>query len=311
MNDKCKLYVLTGFLGAGKTTLLQSILKQLKGHKIGMIQNEFGKLGIDGEILRDDDIKMVEINRGSIFCSCLKLSFVQALADMSQYQFEYLFVESSGLGDPSNIEEIVSASEELAPDAYDYAGSICLVDAVHFMQQKDDLETVNRQLAHCHLAVLTKTDLVDENQISSVMEEVKKINPLCPIKIASKGNLPLDFLQENLLNYQWAEGEESTNTEETKPKTLFLECEEEVDQEKLERFLHQISNSAYRVKGFLKIAGRGLCQVDLVGNVVDIKECHSEEPDKITLISKVGPAMIRECIDSWEQLVQVPMKLRN
>ena len=83
-----KLYVLTGFLGSGKTTLLLELLKQLEGKKIGIIQNEFGKLGIDGTILRNDDIQMVEINRGSIFCSCLKLSFVSALSEMIQHDFD-------------------------------------------------------------------------------------------------------------------------------------------------------------------------------------------------------------------------------
>ena len=79
MENKTQLYVLTGFLGSGKTTILLKLLDSLKGKKVGIIQNEFGKLGIDGTILRNDDIQMVEINRGSIFCSCLKLSFVQAL----------------------------------------------------------------------------------------------------------------------------------------------------------------------------------------------------------------------------------------
>ena len=91
-----KLYVITGFLGAGKTTLLLKLLEHLKGSRVGIIQNEFGKLGIDGVILKNDDIHMVEINRGSIFCSCLKLSFVSALSEMTQHDFDYLFVESSG-----------------------------------------------------------------------------------------------------------------------------------------------------------------------------------------------------------------------
>lgn len=72
-----KLYVLTGFLGSGKTTALLKLLERLKGSRIGVIQNEFGKLGIDGTILRNDDIQMVEINRGSIFCTCQKLNFCQ------------------------------------------------------------------------------------------------------------------------------------------------------------------------------------------------------------------------------------------
>ena len=73
---KTKLYILTGFLGSGKTTVLQKILEKLEGKRTGIIQNELGKLSIDGTVLRDDDIKMVELTRGSIFCSCLKLSFV-------------------------------------------------------------------------------------------------------------------------------------------------------------------------------------------------------------------------------------------
>lgn len=90
-----KLYILTGFLGAGKTTILLKLLHELRGRKIGVIQNEFGKLGIDGEIIRNDDIQMVEINKGSIFCSCLKLNFVKALAEMGQQDFEYPVLRSN------------------------------------------------------------------------------------------------------------------------------------------------------------------------------------------------------------------------
>lgn len=168
LTEKTKLYVLTGFLGSGKTTVLLRLLEALKGKRVGVIQNEFGKLGIDGTILRNDDIQMVEINRGSIFCSCLKLSFVQALAEMAQQDFDYLFVESSGLGDPSNVEEILEAAKALAGDRYSFQGAICLVDSVNFLDQLEDLETVYRQLKHCHLAVLTKVDLVDGERICAL-----------------------------------------------------------------------------------------------------------------------------------------------
>ena len=207
VQGKTKLYVLTGFLGSGKTTILLRLLDQLKGRRVGVIQNEFGKLGIDGTILRDDDIKMVEISRGSIFCSCLKLSFVQALADMAAQDLEYLFVESSGLGDPSNVEEILDAAKQLCGDAYDFAGAICLVDAVNFFDQLDDLETVHRQLKHCHLAVITKVDLVDAERLSQLREKIRQINPACRIEVSANANLDLSFMQEDLMQYSWAQGE--------------------------------------------------------------------------------------------------------
>ena len=98
--SKIKLYFLTGFLGAGKTTILRNLLENMEGTKVGVIQNELGKISIDGTVLQNNDIQMIELNRGSIFCSCLRLSFVDALTQMAQKGLEYVFVESSGFGDP-------------------------------------------------------------------------------------------------------------------------------------------------------------------------------------------------------------------
>lgn len=236
MSANTKLYVLTGFLGSGKTTVLLELLKQLKGHKIGVIQNEFGKLGIDGTILRNDDIQMVEINRGSIFCSCLKLNFVNALAEMSKQDFEYLFVESSGWGDPSNVNEILEAARVVSDKEYDFKGVLCFVDAVNFLEQVKDEETTYRQLKHCHLAIITKTDLADEEQIQKVTQQIRDINPVCEILISANGQMDYSFLRKDLTIYQWAESEETTNSVENKPKSIFLEYNGTVEKSKLDRF---------------------------------------------------------------------------
>jgi len=188
MEKKINLYVLTGFLGSGKTTVLLRLLDVLKGNKVGVIQNEFGKLGIDGTILKRDNIEMVEINRGSIFCSCLKISFAQALAEMSKQDLEYVFVESSGLADPSNIEEILKGVKVLSPETtYDLKGVLCLIDGMNFREQLEDLETVNRQLKHCHMAIINKVDLIEEEELKNVIKEVRLVNPKCDIETCSYG----------------------------------------------------------------------------------------------------------------------------
>ncbi|HCQ90869.1 MAG TPA: GTP-binding protein, partial [Clostridium sp.] len=158
----------------------------------GTIQNEFGKLGIDGTILKKDNIEMVEINRGSIFCSCLKVSFAQALAEMSKLNLKYLFVESSGLADPSNVEEILQEVKILEGDIYNFKGVLCLIDGVSFIEQLQDLETVNRQLKHCHMAVINKVDLISEGELQKVIEEIRTINPICDIVICSFGEFSMD-----------------------------------------------------------------------------------------------------------------------
>ena len=313
MENKTQLYVLTGFLGSGKTTILLRLLEMLSasGKRVGVIQNEFGKLNIDGEILRNDDIKMVEINRGSIFCSCLRLTFVQALVEMAAQNFDYLFIESSGLGDPSNMQEILDAAAIMCGDAYDFKGAVCLVDSVNFFDQLDDLETVYRQLKHCHMAVLTKVDLVDEQRLVDLENKIRTINPVCEITTSRNGDLDLSFLNKDLLQYQWAEPEATTNTVETKPKTLFMDFEGEVKEEALNNFITAIQDDLYRAKGFFRIEGRGWSQVDLVGHRIDIKPCEEKELSQFVFISKIGPQIIKKILPAWEEKVGLPMKLRN
>ena len=308
---KKELYILTGFLGSGKTSLLLHLLNHLEGRKIGVIQNEFGKLSIDGDILRNDDIQMIEITRGSIFCSCLKLSFVAALSEMAQMDFEYLFVESSGLGDPSNVEEILNAAEVASGKKFDFGGVLCMVDALHFLQQLEDEETVNRQLKHCHLAAITKGDLVDEATARAIADRIRSINPVCRLEKCTMGHLAMDFLGDDLLLYQWAEGEESLNLKENKPKTLFLNFEGEVEKEKLIAFFQPVIPSIYRAKGFFRILGEGWMQVDLVGSRIDFKPCEPCGISQLVFISKIGPAVIKTILSSWEENVGLPMKLKN
>lgn len=309
--QNAKLYVLTGFLGSGKTTVLLNLLEELKGHRIGVIQNEFGKLGIDGTILRNGDIQMVEINRGSIFCSCLKLNFVQALSEMAKQDFEYLFVESSGWGDPSNVQEILGAVKTVSDKEYDFKGVICFVDAVNFLEQVKDEETTYRQLKHCNLAVITKTDLASEDLIQKVEEKIREINPVCEVLMSAKGKMDYSFMKKDLLVYQWAECEETTNSVETKPKSIFMEYDGQVEKEKLNLFLKAIEKDVYRVKGFCNLKETGWTQIDVVGSLIDFKESEEFEKSQLVFISKIGPMIIKKITEAWTEYVGTEMKLRN
>ena len=310
-NENTKLYVLTGFLGSGKTTALLKMMEKLEGCRIGVIQNEFGKFGIDGTILRNDDIQMVEINRGSIFCSCLKLQFVNALAEMSQQNFEYLFVESSGWGDPSNVQEILEAAKIVSNKEYDFRGVICYVDAVNFLEQVKDEETAYRQLKHCNLSVITKTDLVDEEQLQKVKDKIREINPVCEIINSVMGEMDYSFMKKDLMIYQWAECEETTNSVETKPKSVFLEYDGQVEKEKLDSFLRVVSADLHRAKGFCNLKETGWTQVDVVGSLIDYKESEEFEKSQLVFISKIGPMVIKKIVSAWEECVGTEMKLKN
>ena len=311
MDKKIKLYLLTGFLGAGKTTFLTNLLEHLSHKKVGVIMNEFGKVGIDGTIIQKEGMELVEINRGSIFCSCLKLSFANAMVEMADREMEYLFVESSGLADPSNIAEILRGVTSVKGEVYKYEGAICLIDGPNFLEQIEDLETVERQLKHCNLAIINKVDLVDERTLQEIKEKISDINNKVEIITTSYGRFNYKFLSEDLTVTQWAEEEDSTNTPESKPKTLGLTFNGVVSKEKLMLFLNQISKDCFRIKGFFKLED-GWNQIDVVNGRIDYKISNTmETTSQLVIISKIGPKIIRPIFNAWEEIIGEEMKLSN
>ena len=308
--EKKKLFVLTGFLGAGKTSFLQYVLEAFSDKKLAVIQNEFGKIGIDGSILQKQGIQIKEINRGSIFCSCLQLSFVEALAELAKSDAESLFVESSGLADPSNIMDILESVKLLAGDVYDFQGVICLIDGVHFPKQVKDTETVDRQLKHCDIAIINKIDLISEEQYKKVLSLVREVNPHCQVLSCAHGQADLSFMKEAFLQGNWAFSEESLNTVDNKPKTISLLCSENVEKGRFQQFLQAVLPECYRIKGFF-LLDRSWMQVDVVEELIDYKPCPEKEISELVFLSKVGPKVIRSIDEAWKNYMDSPMKLKN
>lgn len=273
--------------------------------------NEFGRIGIDGTIIAKKGMKLVEINRGSIFCSCLKLSFVSAMIEMADHPLKYLFVESSGLADPSNIGEVLDAVESVKGEVYDYKGAICLVDGLYFLDQLEQLETVERQLKYCHLAVINKVDLISRKTLEKIKVKITEINANVTIKEAHFGRFDYGFLNEDLMKNQWLEGEETTNTPDNKPKTIGLSYNDELTKEELTKFLEVVARDCYRIKGFFKLEN-GWNQVDVVNDKIDYKISDVEEKEStLVFISKIGPNIIRKVHNTWNEIIGKDMKLSN
>lgn len=310
MSKKTKLYLLTGFLGAGKTTFLTSILNDLQGSKVSVIMNEFGKLGIDGDIIRKDGMDLVELNSGSIFCSCLQLDFVFALVEMADRKMDYVIVESSGLADPSNIGEFLDAVMVAKGDVYDYRGAICIVDGVNFLEQVENVETVERQLKFAHLVIVSKVDLIDKEKLEQVKSKIREINEKIEIVESVNGKTDYNFLEKDLIADGWVGVEDTTNTPENRPKTLTLTYKEDLTKEKLTQFLDLIKKDTYRIKGFFKLED-GWNQVDVVGKRIDFKKTDKGNSDsELVIISRIGNQIIRPIFSAWEEVVGKEMKLR-
>lgn len=314
MLKKAKLYLLTGFLGAGKTTFLRNVLNDLGDKKVAVIMNEFGKIGIDGDIIKKDGMDLVELNRGSIFCSCLELDFVSALVEMADREMEYVFVESSGLADPSNIGEFLDAVTVAKGDVYDYSGAISIVDGVNFLDHiegnKKDIETIERQLKYAHLVIVSKVDLINEEKLNRVKSRIREVNDKVDIIESIKGKIDYNFLEKDLTAQDWLGSEDTTNTPENRPKTLTLTYKDNLTKKELTDFLDIIKEDSYRVKGFFKLED-GWNQVDVVGKRIDFKPTRNRlEESELVIISRIGNQLIRPIFSAWEDVVGKEMKLR-
>ena len=174
-----QIVLLSGFLGAGKTTLMQRLLDTYKDHKIGVIINEFGKINIDAKLVSREGIDIAELSNGSIFCACIKDKFVDGLIEMAKTDIEYLFIEASGLADPSNMGEIVAGIRRETNDNLQISGSICVVDGVSFLELVDMLPALERQVKHANAVIVNKMDLIDElksisnTEIPRAIEEIR------------------------------------------------------------------------------------------------------------------------------------------
>lgn len=308
-----KLYLLSGFLGAGKTTFLKSMLEARPELKVGIIMNEFGKISIDGAILENPSLEMIELTRGSIFCSCLKLSFAESLIKMADKDIDYVVVESSGLADPSNIGEILEAVKDYVIVPYEYCGCINIVDAYHFLDQLERIETVKRQVETADMVIINKADRVNTAQYELVDSKLKAINNSAERIKSSHFQINFDFIGDKLLKSNTIRNEASHNTPENKPKTFSMQFETTgLSQMQFTTFLERIAPSAYRVKGYVQLSEADY-QFDVVGILIDYTPSPNKfEKSTVVFISKIGPQLIKVVNDTWNELfTNIPMKLSN
>lgn len=273
MEHPIALYLIGGFLGSGKTTFLRQLLPQLPQGRLGLLVNEFGSIGVDGAVLRDGTLKVVEINNGSIFCACLKDGFVRTLKAFSEQPIDHLFIEASGMADLAGMPALLARLSPYLARPYDYRGLICLVDCVTFPDCADVLLPVENQLRAADLILLNKTDLVSASDLTAVRKTVRDWNEDATIYETRYGAVPLALLDAELSPH----GREGipSNTPWTRPTVYTLTAPPlTVGEDGIRQFYQQVSPHILRLKGFLETAG-GLLHVDGVCGQLELSPCLS------------------------------------
>jgi G3E family GTPase len=284
------LYLITGFLGAGKTSFLKAMIRQMPDVRLKVIVNEFGKEGIDGALLKNSGVEVEEINNGSIFCSCRIDQFEETLKKVAAEEPDVLWVEASGLSDPTPIEKVLTEIEGFEQIAY--RGSICLVDAVNFKKVFSTARVCKKQIAVNSIVLINKIDLVSEAEVDEVERMIREQKPDARIYKTVYGQIDLS----------WIEGQGAVAAKSAEPayhlkdvslQKMRIVLKDTLTYALLKNFLKMFIDTTYRIKGFVCLEGR-VSLVDCVGQKLSITPYRGETAHCNTIVALSGAGMPME-----------------
>ena len=293
-----KLYLVTGFLGAGKTTFLHQFVRLFPDKRLALVVNEFGREGVDGALLSDLGITLTEIDNGSIFCACKLEQFEEALIALLEQAPDLIFVEASGLSDPTSVRSILGQRDKFAQ--VEYAGAICLVDAARFQKVYQTARVCRMQLAISDLVLINKADLGTPEQIEAIRTAVLAQKPNRPVHETTFGQVKAEWLEE-MERPAPAEGPLEIHTRDITLQRLNLAVEG-FDLKSLTSFLKMFAEDTYRIKGLVRLP-EGVYLADCVGPLVEVRPFEGDAPVQNNLAVLFGNGLpakksIEEAI-SW------------
>lgn len=298
MAAKLPVTVITGFLGSGKTTLIRHLLQNNQGKRIAVLVNEFGELGIDGELLKscqicpddaDEQANIVELTNGCLCCT-VQEEFLPTMLELLKRRdkLDCILIETSGLALPkplikafrwheirnaATVDAVITVVDCEAVAKGTFASD---PEAVNSQRQADDnlehetplQELFEDQLACADLVVLNKTDLVDAATQQEVIKLIQQELPK-PVKIVPSDRSRLD--PEILLGFQAAvednlaarpshHDSEEDHDHDQEINSVHVILDRAFEPHKLQDRLQKLAQEQdiYRIKGFVAVPNKSM-----------------------------------------------------
>ena len=233
-SNKLPVTVLSGFLGAGKTTVLSHILNNREDKKVAVIVNDMSEINIDSEIIQNEvslnrsEEKLIEMSNGCICCTLREDLLLEVTNLAKQGRCDYLVIESTGISEPLPVAETFTFADEEGISLSDIASldtMVTVVDAVNFLKDyeeakylKDAGESLGEedersvadllvdQVEFADLILISKTDLVNSDEIKRLTAILRTLNTSAKIVPISHGKVDMnEVLDTGLFDFERAQ----------------------------------------------------------------------------------------------------------
>ncbi|MFA8341423.1 MAG: GTP-binding protein [Rhodothermaceae bacterium] len=270
MNDKkvMPVTIITGFLGSGKTTLLNELLKQNTDTNFLIIENEFGKINIDSDLISNNsqnDIR--EFTSGCICCSLsTELGTLLNSLILTNAQYDYILIEATGIADPGQVIKMFTG--ERAQKYFKLDSVVGMVDAESFINRINEFKEAYNQIAQSDIVLINKSDLISDEKMAEVEQNVYTVNPFAKVEKTVHGRVKENKIlnselfqssktEKSISDFNISETADSTNTKTHQIKTLSYQIPGCFDMERLsvwlKFFLLMNTDNVLRLKGVLSV----------------------------------------------------------
>jgi G3E family GTPase len=317
ITNKLPATILCGFLGSGKTTLLNNILNNKQGFKVAVIVNDMSEINIDAVNIKQGQAafkrteeKLVELSNGCICCT-LRADLVKSVSKLAKTgKFDYLLIESTGMAEPLPIAQAFSVEDDQGKTLYEIAKidtMVTVVDAFNFYNQLNSIETVKEevrvgkttrmeeipiaqlfidQIEFANVILINKIDLVSKDQLTSVENLVKKLNPSAEIIHCQNSQVDMNkVLNTSKFNFEEAQNSAKWIEELAKPvptseveeygfSSFYFKSRKPFNPEKLFDLMRTgVFKDVVRAKGYIWIATNSyVCgMLNIVGDIKTIE----------------------------------------
>lgn len=287
-----KVNLISGFLGAGKTTLIKKVLENVKEEKIVIIENEFGEVAIDGDLIKKEGFDVFELRSGCI-CCMMKQDFEDSLQKViEEYKPDRIIIEPTGISSLSQLLDILE--KDNFKDKININSVITVVDGISYLEEKDAFgEFYMDQIKNAKTLIVSKTQIVDKSTLKEVKESLREFNEKAhiitlPFEEFNKDYV-LNFLDEDLSKDIKRGTVEVIISTEDGFESLGIKTNKIFDIKEINEIVSKLFAGKYgniiRIKGFLK--GReDIIQINCTKKLHSIDAIKDSEEIKICIIGQ-------------------------